>query len=320
MNIPAVSIVIPTRGRPDSLLRCVERLDASADYEIIISDDGDADETRRVIDGVGFKAAVVQGPKKGPAANRNFGAAHAVGELLIFLDDDCIPDAGLIDSYLAASFRTPEVSVFEGRISATGRMRGFADVVPENEDGGHLWSCNFAIRRSLFNEIGGFDERFRFAANEDMDLYLRALKFSPVMFLRDARVYHPWERRAGAKPLRHKGFSTLLFMNIYPEGTHLYRSFRLLQVAARTVVYGVPQHIRERALADPVHLFRRIGYDLKLAAIVLFWNWRRTIAPILFQPCCETCHEMMRDVAEPQQEWTTTSKAGLGGGLLDHVR
>lgn len=66
------------------------------------------------------------------------------------------------------------------------------DDCPTNLSGGFLWSCNFAIRRSVFLEIGGFDESFPFAM-EDVDLHYRIRKNQlPIKFVPDAVAEDPW--------------------------------------------------------------------------------------------------------------------------------
>jgi GT2 family glycosyltransferase len=200
-----LSVVIPTCARPAPLAACLERLRPAVqgrdDYEIIVSDDA-GDEALREKLARDFPAVQwTAGPRRGPAANRNHGAAQARGEWLVFLDDDCLPDAALLGAYFAAIKSQPELSVFEGAIGPSRAKERMDEECPSNEGGGYLWSCNFAIRRELFARLGGFCEEFPFAAMEDVDLRerLRAAGESFV-FLAEARVTHPW--RPMARPAR----------------------------------------------------------------------------------------------------------------------
>jgi len=119
MAIHATAIIIPTRNRHELLKRCLGRLipylRVHPECTIIVSDDGDALQTRKTLAERLCEVQVVQGPCRGPAANRNCGAAHAAAELLIFLDDDCIPDPDLIAVYQDAALSNPKVGVFERR-------------------------------------------------------------------------------------------------------------------------------------------------------------------------------------------------------------
>src|ERR1035441_5516168 len=221
MALPSVAIVIPTRNRAEMLKRCLSRLipfaGAHPECSIVVSDDGDAVQTREALAGELAGVQVVQGPRRGPAANRNCGAAHRAADLLVFLDDDCIPDQNLIAVYQDAALKNPDIGVFEGRISAEGEASSFADSAPINETGGYLWSCNFAIRRELFLTIGGFDDRYPFAAMEDVDLHLRVKRHSRVLFLPDARVWHGFEQRLGWSVVKHHALSLLLYLHTHGD-------------------------------------------------------------------------------------------------------
>jgi len=292
MKEVSIGIVIPTFQRVHLLIRCLEKLPASG-VEIVVSDDGNAEATRQYVEPMFPNVRVVQGPKRGPAANRNNGARHMNAELLIFLDDDCIPDDGLVEAYREAVAALPEVGIFEGRISPLGIPKGFACSVPDNETGGYLWSCNFAVRRKVFVKTGGFDERFPFAANEDMDLHLRLQKAGTCKFIRSARVFHYYETRSGPKPLRHKGLSSLLFLHLHEPNELGKRAIGFLKVAARIVLFDVPKRVRMGQLSHPFHLFRLVSYELKLSLVVLFWDERARLARLLYRPCCTGCKSIM---------------------------
>jgi glycosyltransferase involved in cell wall biosynthesis len=140
MPRPSVDVVIPTRNRLEPLTECLLRLipyvSAHAECQIIVSDDGVASQTVECLAVNESFVRVVQGPRSGPAANRNNGARQSAGELIIFFDDDCIPDPSIILAYQDAASQHPDVGVFEGRISAIGTAKSFADTAPSNETGG----------------------------------------------------------------------------------------------------------------------------------------------------------------------------------------
>ena len=65
-------------------------------------------------------------------------------------------------------------------------------LAPLNLDGGKLWSCNFALRRDVFESLRGFDETFPHAM-EDCDLHLRLKQNGArIHFVAHALVRHPW--------------------------------------------------------------------------------------------------------------------------------
>src|SRR5260221_10177556 len=101
-----ISVIIPTCNRNDLLGKCLEKLQygiqnlSMDEYEVIVSDDGIGNAAKEFIATSFPWAKWVEGPKRGPAANRNNGAKHAEGEWLVFVDDDVIPDNLLLQNYL----------------------------------------------------------------------------------------------------------------------------------------------------------------------------------------------------------------------------
>lgn len=198
-----MSIIIPTCNRNNLLINCLDRLHASCqkmttfDYEVIVTDDSQNNIARNLIKEKYDWVTWVEGPKRGPAANRNNAARYAKGEWLAFTDDDCLPTENWMSTFENA-IKENAVKVYEGRTNADRQQERFDEESPINLDGGNLWSCNFVISKDLFNSVGGFDEDFPYAAMEDMDLQKRLLEQTTIMFLPDALVIHPWRR---TKPL-----------------------------------------------------------------------------------------------------------------------
>jgi GT2 family glycosyltransferase len=198
-----ISIVIPTYNRNDLLEKCLMSLNfetqQSYNYEIIVSDDSLNFEAKKLIDDKYQWVTWLEGPHKGPAANRNNGAKKALGKWIVFIDDDCIPDKGLLKSYINAIDNNPDILVFEGCIKADRPKRHFLEESPVNEVGGCFWSANIMIKRDYFiNILHGFDEEFPCPAMEDMDLYERIKRNNQfILFVKEAFVIHPWRLISG---------------------------------------------------------------------------------------------------------------------------
>lgn len=268
---PLISVVIPTCGRPQSLARCLDRLAPGAQaldsalYEVIISDDAP--------DGSGVEwtrmncawARAVRGPGRGPAANRNWGAAHARGAWLAFIDDDCVPESGWLAAF--ASRIGSGFVVFEGRTTCRAGLKSPMWDAPVNPSGGCLWSCNLMISRELFQTLGGFDERMNRPAMEDVELQWRVrLLGREPLFVPDAVVDHPPRRRYwGVR------YARLMESHVYfwrKQGRGALATMRLLagSIKARIV----------RCLSGP------FGSDtlIALASVVVEAAWIATHAPL----------------------------------------
>jgi glycosyltransferase involved in cell wall biosynthesis len=194
-----LSVIIPTCNRIDMLSKCLNLIAPdltlqNIDYEVIVSDDGKADCAKEIIEKHYNFAKWVKGPQKGPASNRNNGVKHSKGEWLVFIDDDCLPQNNWLSSYAAAIQKYKTKLVFEGRTDADRPRERFDEEAPINLNGDNLWSCNFAIKREFFLQLGGFDESFPFAAMEDIDFHLRAKALTDIIFIPEAFVVHPWRR------------------------------------------------------------------------------------------------------------------------------
>jgi glycosyltransferase involved in cell wall biosynthesis len=184
--MPRVTAIVPTYNRPALLERALRSIAAQklVPAEIIVVDDaGSGHEivTRDALRRAGFSDVTVVANLRGKGASgsRNTGAALAVGELLAFLDDD---DEWL-PSYLAEALRVIEFNDREvigtdlmcrcdDEIDRPGKSapdRLLPDSFLTRNPG--LGGSNLIIKRSLYHEIGGFEESL--PACNDMDFGLR---------------------------------------------------------------------------------------------------------------------------------------------------
>lgn len=145
------------------------------------------------------------------AGARNAAAQAAVGDMLIFLDVDCIPDPALVGDYvrlltdLDALLMGEVLYLPAGATDAGIDFDRFARIgVKHSERAGPpagpigdctdyrcFWSLNFAMRRATFLSVGGFDERYVGYGGEDTD-FGRVVSEAgvPLRWARGARAYH----------------------------------------------------------------------------------------------------------------------------------
>lgn len=203
-----LSVVIPTYHRNDLLALCLDRLAPTVQsisnsiYEVIVTDDGIKDTAQALLLEKYPWAKWIEGPQKGPAANRNNGAKHALGNWLVFTDDDCLPEPMWLLSYFEGIVKNPNVQVFEGKTICKLGLKSPLETAPINENGGFLWSCNFAIKKSVFELLHGFNTNFPFPNMEDVDFRERIKKNEMrFIFISNAIIDHPPRRMKLGKEL-----------------------------------------------------------------------------------------------------------------------
>ncbi len=272
------SVVIPTRNRPDTLAVCLERLAPgrqtfpAAEYEVIVTDDS-ADQPAEPQLASRFPwVRWTRGPRSGPAANRNHGARLATAEWIAFTDDDCVPELDWLAAFAAAARAGGETaSLLEGRTYVDRPRAHPLESSPVNSTGGQLWSCNFAIRRTLFAAAGGFDERFPYNAMEDVELCVRLQQRGvEPLFVVTAAVFHPWRRITNWREhaARHMA-SRLIMESIHPGKAFPISAWRALRVHARVILAEhLPWLLRrpgEMARVLP-QLWRTMAQDIWITA------------------------------------------------------
>ena len=232
---------------------------AAESYEVIVADDGARIRAAELLEVSHPWARVIEGPRRGPAANRNAGAAAARGEWIAFTDDDTQPSAGWLAAYVAAL--APATDVYEGRTTCEGGFRSPLNHAPVNETGGWLWSCNFLVSARAFASIAGFDEEFRFPHAEDQDLRVRLMAAGfKMVFVRDAVVDHPPRRQPPGARLGAYREAEVRFM--YKHGAPRPVRHALLRKVVRYrlgVIRDTPKSLDSiRALASMVSELRYI--------------------------------------------------------------
>jgi len=249
-NLPSYSVVIPTRNRRGQLIQCLEALqmlDYPSDlYEVIVVNDGGERLTMRTPKrNRGVLITFIDKEKAGPAAARNMGVMESQGEYVAFVDDDCCPTPGWLRAF-SALFNENSVCLVGGKTlnglphndyaTASQRLIDYLFAYYQRKgDGLFFTSNNIALKREMFQEIGGFSELFTLAAAEDRDLCDRwmfcgqPMIFSPKAVVhhyhtlnlrrfilqhfnygRGAWIYHQERKRRGQPPIRCEPLSFYL--------------------------------------------------------------------------------------------------------------
>lgn len=208
----SVSVVMPAYNASaiieTGLNSLIVQNDRPGGYEVIVVDDKSTDDTADVIEAFVPRAAaagvtlkVIRQPANGgPAKARNRGAQDATGDIVIFTDSDCELTPDWLKNMLAP-FKDPQIAAVKGAYLTRQKDLGarFAQIEFEEryrmleaaESVDVVFSYSAAFRRTVFNDLNGFDTRFPVADNEDTDLSWRLTEAGhKAAFAPDAKLYH----------------------------------------------------------------------------------------------------------------------------------
>jgi len=226
------SVIVPAYNAGKTIADCLHALGsqsvAAADYEVIVVDDGSQDNTAALVKT--FPVQYLHQKNRGPAAARNHGAQQAIGEIILFTDADCVPTPAWV-AEMTKPFADPEVIAVKGayRTSQRSFVARFAQV--EFEERFELLkrapsidmidTYSAAYRREVFQQVGGFDESFPVANNEDTELSYKLSRMGRKMiFNPDAVVYHlnhPDSLKRYGRLKFWRGYWRMVVYRKYPE-------------------------------------------------------------------------------------------------------
>ncbi|HJP29019.1 MAG TPA: glycosyltransferase [Candidatus Latescibacteria bacterium] len=212
MSEVRASLIIPSFGRQEFLRQTVDRFLAFpfAGWELIVVDQTPAASAglRQLQAERPDQVRYIHIPMPGLPNARNVGIREARGDIVVFVDDDIVPEEGFLDGHLAP-YDDPDVGGVAGRIveavtrprtmvisGRVGRVRRLDGRSTRNFDSEHPCDVDFApggnmsFRRQILLDIEGFDRRFGGTAHlEESDVSLRVtargwrLRFSPAASL-----------------------------------------------------------------------------------------------------------------------------------------
>lgn len=217
-------MVIPTRDRPAALRRCLTALRAQdgVALEILVVDDGSTARAEVAAVASGLGARVIRLGRGGPSAARNAGAAGATSEVVLLVDDDCVPRPGWARALVAAAARDRIVG---GAVvpppGASTWLRASERIAAEAETGGAFFrTLNLACHRELLMRIP-FDAAFPAAAGEDRDWCARASRAGARLVREPAAVVeHRAALDAGAFVGRQLRYGAAVHL-LRQRGTHV---------------------------------------------------------------------------------------------------
>jgi GT2 family glycosyltransferase len=214
----STSVVIPVRDGGEAFRRCLQGVAAlaPAPLEVIVVVDGDDPASAAAVAADLAAARCLRLPsRRGPAAARNAGARAARGDLLLFLDADVVPAPGLVGQVQAAFRADPGLAAligsYDDRPAAPSFLSQYRNLLHHHthQTGARrastFWGACGAVRRSVLEALGGFDEDYAIPAVEDIELGYRMRRAGHRIELRrEIQVTH----------LKHWGLRNMLVTDI----------------------------------------------------------------------------------------------------------
>lgn len=279
MHSPQASVIIPTYNGKDKLMGLLQSLEQQTytAFEVIVVIDGSTDHT---VDAIEVKSwnlpalTLIEQANKGRAGARNAGARLAKTDLLLFFDDDMIPDPACIEKHIEAhAAKTNRIvmgQVTEPSQKNDPEIRKYKDFLNQSwasiltafelkDIPSHLTilsAQNMSVSRSTFNELEGFNETLKDI--EDYDLALRAkVKQIPIYYLNTAIAVHndffnfkKYAERSKAY-FKNRNLAAKLNPALYASDPIL----RHKHARSHQVIYGVLRYPFWLSLLDSCNIF-----------------------------------------------------------------
>ena len=243
----SIAVIIPTYNRVEALLVCLAHLEqqhSSSSFEVVVVDDGSTDETAARIQAYAASTALhlryMRQANAGPARARNQAIAMIHAPVCLMIGDDIFAHPQMVEVHRALHQQHPEAEAAvlgltrwdESRQQVTRFMRwldesGIQFAYGELEAGGtpswrHFYTSNLSLKTELLRRFP-FDERFKKAAMEDLELGYRIhhdhglrMIFAPAAL---ATHLHPTDFLQASRRMFGVGASSWLFARLWPNAT-----------------------------------------------------------------------------------------------------
>ena len=211
----ALSVVMCTRDRADTIARAVESVASQPceSFELLVVDQSHSEDTRSIVEGLMRRypnIRYIHLDQAGLSRAYNAGITNTSGGVLAFTDDDCVAPPTWLPTIVRCFAEQSDVALLYGQVlmpeelAAREQEDGVTPALPipqrrwlNRRNGFHVFGmgANFAVRRTIWEQIGGFDEVLGgggpLKSSQDFDFAYRVyLAGATILLEPDAVVYH----------------------------------------------------------------------------------------------------------------------------------
>jgi glycosyltransferase involved in cell wall biosynthesis len=277
VTLPVISVVIPAYNG-GALLRAAVDSALAQDYpvptEIVVVDDGSTERIEPFLDGVPDEVRVVRQANAGTAAARNRGIRESRGEYVAFLDQDDLWDANKL-SWQVPKFSDDSIALVHAGarfMNTAGEVTSIVTADPSLDAHALLADCRLAVqtavvRRSVLDELGGFDESLSGA--DDWDLWIRIVAQHRIAAVPETLAtirVHPGNQSRNAELMYDSARQVMSkHRDMHGSCAECERALKYADRKNRAAYYG---RVREQARAEAASGHRFAALRLSLRALV----------------------------------------------------
>jgi glycosyltransferase involved in cell wall biosynthesis len=287
--MPIFSIIIPAYNRANTISKTLDCLYAQtfAEFEVIVVDDGSTDNTRDIVSQYVNRKGLFYyfQPNSGVSAARNFGAKHALGVYLLFLDSDDTVASTWLEDYNVRILEDDADLLYCGisRIR-NGVVIGTTDPTNPFNNGvayGNFIPGSFCLKKELFESVGGYDTILSYSENTELSFRLKQKNPQEAFLTACNLVYHVSEDGLSKNWLNRKNAMLHILekhRNLLEQD--LQTKYRFLSIAGVAAVHtrdwpAARKSFREACLIRPFSLICHLRYGASFFPFIANKIWKQ---------------------------------------------
>jgi len=219
----SADVIIPMFNSERTIINSLDALNRQTynNFKIVVIDDGSTDSSIELVESFKitgkFPIKLIRQEHAGPAKARNLGVEHSEGDIIIFLDSDCIPPANWLEEMIIplkgkivgcnCGYRVMNKEYIIARYIDYEIAKRHSQLVGKSIDTVGTYSASFI--KDIFKKAGGFDTNYVIASGEDFDFTFNLKKMGYDLTFTDKTFvyhYHPNSLRKYLKQQFWRGY------------------------------------------------------------------------------------------------------------------